>query len=442
MSLEETVQTQTQEKVARPFPMTLILSGFTILAIFIVCLVTWASLAPLEGAIVSPGIISVSGHRKLIQHLEGGIVETIHVSDGDQVSSGQLLIELHHVTSSAELYRLQGRYSEVLAAIARFEAERSGSDVINFSQELLINRNDPAIASLISSQNTIFQNNRSLINDKFAVFEKKIAQTQEEINGLTGRIDFKEQEINLLRTELNSVKNAVDKGLLPKDKKLQLGQKYALLRGDLIGLQSELGRLEQLILETRVQQKEVKAQWIAELSEEKRSHESQLFDLEQQIIKAQDVLKRTRITSPIAGTVVNLQVHSLDGVVEPGQIIMEIVPANDDLIVDVFLDPVDINDIAVGMLADVRLTSVNRRRRIPMQGSVTHVSADRLTNPQTGEDYYSAHITLSQEVFEQENIALIPGMGADVFIRTGARTPFEYLLSPIVDSLQLALREN
>jgi multidrug efflux pump subunit AcrA (membrane-fusion protein) len=121
---------------------------------------------------------------------------------------------------------------------------------------------------------------------------------------------------------------------------------------------------------------------------------------------------------------------------------MEIVPSDDELIVEVFINPQDIDDISVGMHADVRFTSVSRRQRIPIQGEVTLISADRLHNPNTGEDYYSARVTLSQSETEQNKVLLIPGMGADVFIRTGARTPIDYLLSPIVNSLQFALREN
>jgi HlyD family secretion protein len=189
-------------------------------------------------------------------------------------------------------------------------------------------------------------------------------------------------------------------------------------------------------------QREKQAQLQADLSEKIRSQESELFDLEQQIVQAKDVLERTRILSPIDGTVVNLKIHSLDGVIESGQPIMEIVPANDELVVEVLLDPADINDVSVGMPADVRLTSVNRRQRLPMHGTVTLISADRLKNSQTGLDYYSARVTLSDTTTGQERASLVPGMGADVFIRTDARTPFEYLFSPITNSLQFALREN
>ncbi|MGD8910781.1 MAG: HlyD family type I secretion periplasmic adaptor subunit [Chromatiales bacterium] len=442
MSQPQYVNSQAQANDITPFPRSLILGGLSILFIFLLSLSAWSALAPIEGAIVSPGIISVSSHRKQIQHLEGGIVEAIHVTDGDEVKKGQLLLDLRNVTADAELRRLHGRHTEVRAVIARLEAEEAGKDKLEFPEELLKAQDDTVTQSLLSRQTSIFNNNQSLVRDQLAVYEKKIGQAQEEIDGLKGRIKYKRQEAKLLEAQLNNIKLAVEKGLIPKAEELKLGQKYALLKGDLIGLKSEQGRLQKLILETRVQQKETQAQWQSDLSEQIRSQESLLFDLNQQIVKAQDVMDRTRIISPIDGVVVNMQVHSRDGVIDSGQLLMEIVPSNDELIVDVFLDPEDINDISVGMPADVRLTSVSRRQRIPMEGVISRISADRLTNPQTGKDYYSARVSLSPSVTDQQHLSLVPGMGADVFIRTGARTPFDYLLSPIADSLQFALREN
>jgi HlyD family type I secretion membrane fusion protein len=425
-----------------PFPRGLILAGVAILTFFFGSLTLWAALAPVEGAVVSPGIIGVSSHRKQIQHLGGGIVKAIHVTDGDKVTKGQLLIELRDVTSAAELRRLEGRRTEVLAVMARLEAEREGTETMQVPDALSETQDDPSTEAVLNRQTSIFNSNRSLIQDQLSVFEKKIDQSQEEITGLQGRIKYKQQEIKLLAAELRNIRKAVKKGLIPKDEELQLKQKFALLKGNLIGLQSEMGRLEQVVLETQVMKREKQAQLVADLSEKMRSQESELFDLEQQIITARDVLQRTNIRSPIDGTVVNLQVHSLDGVISSGQNIMEIVPANDELIVEVFLSPEDIDDVSVGMPADVRLTSVSRRQRVPMQGVVTVISADRLNNSQTGMDYYSARVALSPATTDKEGVSLIPGMGADVFIRTGARTPFEYLLSPIATSLQFSLREN
>jgi HlyD family type I secretion membrane fusion protein len=442
MSSSEHDNSQTQVEDNDPFPRSLLLSGFSILVFFFFSLATWSALAPIEGAVVSSGIISVSSHRKQIQHLEGGIIEAIHVTDGDLVKKGQLLVELRNVAAAAELRRLHGRHMEVQTVIARLEAEREGKEHIDFPLEIKEIEDDPVTLSLIKRQTSIFNNNRSLVRDQLTVFEKKIDQAQEEIVGVKGRIKYKRDEAKLLDTQLSNLKKAVDKGLIAKSEELKLGQKNALLKGDLIGLKSELGRLEKLKLETEVQQKESQAQWLADLSEQIRSQESELFDLNQQIIKAQDVMDRTQIFSPIEGTVVNLQVHSLDGVIESGQSLMEIVPSDDELIVEVFLDPEDIDDISVGMQADVSLTSVSRRQRIPMEGVITRISADRLTNPQTGKDFYSARVTLSPSVTEQQILSLIPGMGADVFIKTGARTPFDYLLSPIADSIQFALRES
>jgi HlyD family type I secretion membrane fusion protein len=425
-----------------PFPVKLIIAGFAILFMFVGLLGVWMSVAPVEGAVVSPGIIGVSSHRKQIQHLEGGIVKAIHVSDGDKVTEGQLLMELQDIGSYAELRRLQGRRLEVLAIIARLEAESGAKQTFELPEDLIKLDIDIDVAPVLKRQSMIFKSNQSLINQQLSVFEKKIDQSLEEISGLDGRIDYKKQEIKYLSTELSDVKQALKRGLVAKDEVLKRKQQLAFLQGELIGLKSDQARLQQLVLETRVMKSEKSAQLLVDRSEQIRVHEAELFDLEQQIVKAQDILDRTHILSPIDGTVVNLQVHSLDGVINAGQSVMEIVPADDELIVEVFLEPEDIDDVNVGLPADIRFTSVNKRQRIPIQGEVTFISADRLHNAQTGQDYYSARVTLSQTAIDENKTLIIPGMGADVFIRTGARTPLDYLLSPIVNSLQIALREK
>ena len=154
------------------------------------------------------------------------------------------------------------------------------------------------------------------------------------------------------------------------------------------------------------------------------------------------MLHRTRIVSPIDGIVVNLQIHTQDGVISAGQPLLEVVPTDDDLVIHAFVDPEDIDEVRIGMPADVRLTSFSRRKRVPLEGVVAGLSADRLSDPETGLDYYRARIELLPEAPDSARSNMVAGMGAEVFIRTGARTLLDYLLSPITRSLQLGLREH
>ncbi len=426
----------------RPFPVSAILAGLVTVVFFVGTLGFWAAMAPLESAVVSPGIIGVASYRKQVQHLEGGIVEAILVNDGDRVSKGQQLIQLRDVKPAAELRQLEGQYVEAQAVVARLLAERDGLEAIAFPDELLARADDPSTSAVMAGQRGILDSQRTLMHDRQAVLDKKIAQAQEAINGLEGRVEAKRQQRSLILAESKTVEEALKKRLAPASKGLKLKQRLAETKDELIAYETEIGRLEQQILETRLQKSKARAERLAEISEQLRMQRAALFDLTQKMIKARDVLERTRILSPIDGVVVNLQIHSHDGVIEAGQPLLEVVPENDELIVEVFIDPEDIDEVWAGMPADVRLTSLNRRRRVPMEGILSGVSADRLTNPQTGEDYYRARVTLTQDALSSAGVALVAGMGADVFLRTGARSPLDYLLSPITKSLQFGLREN
>ncbi len=429
--------------VPPPFPRRLIITGFLVLGLFIGGLVIWSSLAPIEGAVVSPGILGVASHRKQVQHLEGGIVKAIFINDDEHVSKGQLLVQLRDVKPATELRKLDARRIEALAEIARLNAELDDAKDIEFPSEMLTRaKSDPSVASIITGQSNLLRGLRAIDKEKRAILLKKIEQTKEQIKGLKARGKAKKKQRGLMLQELATIRKALKKRLIPKSEELKLRQRLAETTGDLAAYQAEISKLDQGILQMRLQINELKAQRLSRIMEQLRAQRALEFNLSQKIVAARDVLRRTRIRSPIDGVVVNLQIHSPGGVIDPGQPLMEIVPSGDELVVDAFIDPDDIDEIHVGMPADVRLTSISRRQRIPIQGVLSEVSADRLTNPRTGRDYYRARIKLSPQAPSLAGVDLIPGMGADVYLKTGARTPLEYLLSPIMRSLQQGLREN
>jgi HlyD family type I secretion membrane fusion protein len=399
-------------------------------------------LAPIEGAVVSPGIVSVASHRKQVQHLEGGIVEAILVREGDRVTAGQLLIQLRDVQPAAVLRQLDRQYFEAQASVARLLAERDNRQVITFPDELLAYADDPSVEAVMTGQRNILVSRRALVNDRKSLLEHKIAQAREEIKGFEGQTQAKQRQRELISEELSGIEQALTEKLVRKSEALKLRQELAEMDADLSAYRSEIARLEQNILETRLQMSEADAQHIAEIKEELRMQRAELFDLSQKIVAARDVLHRTKILSPIDGFVVNLQVHTQDGVIGAGEPLLEVVPAEDDLVIYAFVNPDDIDEVRIGMPADVQLTSFSRRKRVPLEGTVAGLSADRVSDPDTGLDYYRARIELADDAIESAKTNLVAGMGAEVFIRTGARTLLDYLLSPITRSLQHGLREN
>ncbi len=427
----------------RPFPIVAILAGFLTIAAFGGGLAAWSLTAPIEGAVISPGVVSVASYRKTIQHLEGGIVDEILVKEGDAVEEGGLLIRLSNVRSAAEASQLRDQYVEATAIVARLLAERDNQPTITFPDDLIAFADeDVSVERALRGQEGVFASRRKNLDDRLSVLLQQIEQTQAEITGLEGQIKATETQLDLAREEHEEIRGLFDQGLIPKPRMLELQGRVAALEGTESELRSSIARERKSILETEVQMGELRTEAIAEITEQLRAERARVHELAQEMVAADDVLKRTEIRSPIDGVVVNLQVHTRDGVIAAGQPLLEVVPSSDELVVEALIDPEDIEEVRAGLPAHVQLTSINRRRRTPIDGHVLSVSADRLTDEQTGEAYYRARIQLNADALATMGDTLLAGMGADVFILTGARTPFEYLLDPITRSLQLGLREN
>ena len=427
----------------RPFPIMPMLTGFLTIAAFAGGLTAWSLSAPIESAVVSPGVVSVASYRKTIQHLEGGIVDEILVKDGDPVKRGQLLIKLSNVQSAALAKQLKSQYAESQAIVARLLAERDGKDEISFPDDLLTRAGEDALVkSTLDGQEGVFASRRQNLDDRLSVLGQEIEQTQAEIRGLEGQIAATDTQLGLAREEHREVQVLYRQQLVPKPRMLELEGRIAALEGTLSELRSAIARGQKSTLESEMKMGELKTEAIAEITEQLRAERARVNELAQQVVAAEDVLARTDIRSPIDGVVVNLQVHTQDGVIAAGQPLLDVVPSHDELVIEAMIDPRDIEEVKSGLPAHVHLTSINRRRQEPLFGEVADVSADRLVDAQTGNGFYRARIRLDAESLAAMTDTLLAGMGADVFIRTGARTPFDYLLDPITRSLQLGLREN
>ncbi len=425
-----------------PFPVRQVPLGLLVLAVFIIILALWFALAPISSAVISPGIVQVASHRKTIQHFEGGIVEDILVGNGDVVTEGQPLVKLKSVFPAAEMAQFEAQYLETLAIIARLEAEQAGVPEITLPTELADRSDDPAVQAVVGGQQQILDSFLQLQKERLSVLEQNMAQGEEEINGRRLQIEARQLQQKLLKEELTLLEGLFDKNLMSRTRILETNQKLAEVEGDIGEFQADIARINKNVLETRLQINEMRAAEAFRVTQQLREERAKLFDISQRLTAARDVLGRTTIVSPVAGEVVNLQVYTTSGVISPGQPIMEIVPLDDELIVQAYIDPNDIDEVRAGMPADVRLTSVTRRSRIPVEGVVTLVSPDRLIDEKTGNAYYEARIEVAVDADNPEMPALMAGMGADVFIRTGERSALEYLMEPFLRNVRMAFREK
>lgn len=425
-----------------PFGRGLALAGFAVIALFAGTFYVWASAAPIEGAVVAPGIVSVDTSVRTVQHLEGGIIEDILVRDGDQVDAGQVLVRLQNTVPSSSLNEVQAQYFEARATEARLLAEQQKADEISFPEELTEKIGDQAAQSAMAGQRGIFDSRRTLLEDRLNIFDRTTDGLKAEIEGLEGQIAASESRQRLLAEELADVQSLFDRNLTDKPRLLQLQRDAAQLEGDIAGYRAGIGTARQKIEETALRRSELRNAMETEVVQQMRDSRTRAYELSQRLAAATDVMGRTEIRSPVSGVVSGLLVHTVGGVIAAGQPLMDVVPVSDKLVVQATIDPLDIDQVTAGQEAQVWLSALNRRSQRPIEGVVQTVSADRLVDPQTGAPYYLARVELQRAEIEKGGMPLQPGMSAEVMIHTGARTTLDYLLTPLTQFMTRAMREG
>ena len=409
-----------------------------VVVLFLGGFAAWAALAPLESAAIAPGALGVSGERKTVQHLEGGIVARIAVAEGDAVAADQTLLVLDDTQPRAVLAGLEGQYRSAAALQARLIAERDGLDAVAWPEWLRAADADGVCAT----QERIFAARKASFDSEIAILERRIAQIREQAAGYEGHIAAQDREIALLSEEARDIRPLVEKGHMPKPRLRALEREEAEVAGARARNRAQVARLAEAVGETRLQIVRLRNARRTEVTTELREVEARLADLNERLVAARDVLARTRVAAPVAGIVVGLGVFTRGAVIAPGQKLMDIVPAGDRLVVEARVAPTDIDSVAVGLPAQVRLTAFSLLTTPPLDGHVIRVSADAFSDERTGASWYEARIELDPGQAALEGLQLVPGMPAEVMIVTGASTPLEYLLKPILTSMDRALREK
>ncbi len=418
-----------------------IAAGGAIIGVFFVGFMGWMALAPLESAAIAPGVVSVDGSRKTIQHLEGGIIGEILVREGEAVERGQVLVRLGDTTPKATLELLRGRWLVAHALEARLIAERDGHTEIAFGDALIARMDEPKVGKIIMGQVNIFESRRDVLAGQVSILKQRKAQYGEEIIGIEGQINAENDQYELIQGEIADVQTLLDKGLAPKPRLLQLKRRASEIEGSRNLHAAQIARAKQGIAEVAMRVEDLSKSRLNEAVEQLRKVQAEVYDLDERLRAADDVLNRTEVRSPLAGTVVGLRVHTTGGVLLPGEPIMDIVPRDDRLVVNARVNPQDIDVVQSGMTAQVRFTAFNQRHRAPVEGTVTSVSADSLTDEATGEVYYLARIELTDDPAEGGDV-LRPGMPSEVMIVTGSRTALAYIMEPVGRSFNRAFREE
>jgi HlyD family type I secretion membrane fusion protein len=432
--------TNSPEQSARP---TIMVGMMTILVLFVVVGI-WGALWPLASGAIAPGKVVVDSNVKDIQHLEGGIIKDILVRNGHKVSAGQVLLRLDNTSAQSRSDEIRGLYLAAKATEARLIAMRDGLKEVTFPAELLAEEpKNPKLREILDTQRRLFITKRDALNGQVSVLNQKMAQSQQEINGLRQQVSSADMQINLLQEEIMVKKGLLEKGNALRPQLLALQRNQAQIVGQRGQSLAMISRAEQAINEAKIAILNQKNQVLNDAVSELKETQVQISTLEERTRTSSDITKRIEITSPIAGTITKLNVHTVGGVVRPGEILLSVVPINDKLIVEARISPNDIASVHEGLEAQVRLSAFRMRYLRPVKGKLISVSADRIDDPRTGEAYFLARVEIPQsELQALGDLQLTPGMPAETLIVTGSRTMISYLVQPIRDSFGHAFHEQ
>ncbi|WP_181705064.1 HlyD family type I secretion periplasmic adaptor subunit [Chthonobacter rhizosphaerae] len=408
----------------------------------------WGNSAPIAGAVVAPGVFVTTGQNKTIQHLEGGVISEILVREGDVVEARQILVRLDGTAAGADLRRLILRQARTMAIDARLTAEMLDRDALEIPPALKGSAaSDPDVAAIVEAQTLAFEARRATLRSELDAVDDGVAALNERIGGSRIQLAAVRDQLALIKDELGNKEGLLKKGLIRRAEVLALRRAQSALEGDVGRLQGDIGDAHERIARAREQALGLRKAAVKQAVEQLHEVRAELNDLREMIRAAEDVLNRSLILAPSRGVVVKLRYHTPGGVIEPGKPILDIVPLQDDLIIEVKVRPQDIDTVRRNQEAFVRLTALSQRITPIVEGRVVYVSADALPDERRGAsqvpDSYVARIRLDAAMAKHvAGFEPTPGMPAEVYIKTEDRTFFEYLMRPIKDSMSRAFRET
>jgi HlyD family secretion protein len=405
----------------------------------------WAATSPLTGAVIGQGVVVVDSSVKKVQHATGGIVGELRVREGDRVNAGDILIRLDETQTLANATIVTKNLDELLARQARLEAERDNAEQVVFPKVLLDRTKDSKsdAARAITAETKLFDLRQQARSGQKAQLKERSAQLQEEIKGYSGQVEAKQKEVDLIHQELEGVRGLWEKRLVPITRLTSLERDTARLEGERSQLGGAIAQSKGKIAEIELQIIQIDQDLRSEVGKDLIETRSKLSELAERKTAAVDQLNRIDIRAPQSGRVHELSVHTVGGVISPGEQIMLIVPDADALAVDVKVAPRDIDQVYVSQTATMRFAAFDQKTTPEIEGQVSVLSPDITQDQRTGASYYTARVSLkSQELEKLGGSKLVPGMPVDVFIKTQGRTALSYLIKPLRDQAERAFKER
>jgi HlyD family secretion protein len=419
------------------------LVGLAVVGLLVGVVGSWAATTAISGAVIAPGTLVVDTNVKKVQHPTGGIVGEILARDGDHVTAGQVVLRLDDTMTRASLAIVTKGLTEFLARKARLEAERDAAETIQIPDELAARLNEKDVAHVVNGAQRLFELRKSARIGQKDRLQQRLEQLNQEIVGLTAQVEAKTEEVRLIKRELSGARRLWAKNLLPISKLTNLEREATRVSGEKGQLISAIARARAKIAETELEIIQIDRDLASEVARELREIDAKIGEFVERKIAAQDQLRRIDIRAPQSGTVHQSSVHTVGGVVSPGEQIMLIVPEADNLTVEAKVAPQDIDQLYLGQAAMLRFSAFNQRTTPEIKATVSRISADITTDERSGLSYYTIRAAMSaDEVARLGDVSLVPGMPVEVFVKTGDRKVLSYLVKPLSDQIARAFREQ
>ena len=415
--------------------------GLGLVALLAATVAGWAANATLTGAVIAPGHVVIDTSVKKVQHQSGGIVGAILVKTGDRVTAGDVVLRLDETQARANYGIITSQIVQLSGRKARLLAERDSAKTIEFSEAYL--SSDAEAPKVADGESRLFTKRRAALEGQQSQLKERVGQLRREIEGLTAQASAKDEEIKLMRDELARVQTMRKKELVPVQRLLSTQRDLTRLEGERGVLTAQIAKAQGSISETELQMFGLEQTTQSEANKELREIEARIAELSERRTAAEDMLKRVELRAPQSGIVHELAVHTVGGVIAPGETVMSIVPMDDDLAIEVKISPIDIDQVAIGQPVTLRFSAFNQSDSPELQGKVSQRAQELTKEPQSGNAYYTARVRIVDEDREKAaKLKLVSGMPVEGFIETSKRTALSFLMKPVTDQINRAFREE
>lgn len=415
--------------------------GWGVVALVFGGLIAWSVFAPFEGAVLTAGQISVASNQQAVQHLEGGIVREIYVREADAVTEGQKLLSLDATATGASLQALEARLFALLGTEARLIAERDGTAELKLRPGFEDLASRPDVQAVLASQKSLMAARNDNLGTQGTILRQRIDQLNARIAGMQNEITAKDDQIALVDDEITRFETLMERGQAVITRILALKRDRAQLQGEKDALTSDIAATRVQIGEARSEIARLEQDNTETLLTELREVQTQIGELAEERLALLDRSGRLDILAPRAGRVLGIRAHTVGGVIRASEPIMYIVPENDRLIAKVRISPADIDKISVGQPARLRFSAFNQDQTPQVDGAVSAVSADAITDEATGASFYEVMIDIPEDALTDTGLQLLPGMPVEASLTTESRNVLSYLVKPFTDSVSRTFRE-